>query len=190
MTIADVDNRRNTLIREASRLFREKSYDRTTVRDIARAVGLQSGSIFYHFRNKEEILQAVMENSIRRIIEAAEVALADLSGARSRLTALIRAHLEILLGGSQDDMFVLLYEWRSLPDPMRGPLLELRAAYERRWGEVVTDACEAGLLHGDPGLTARLLLGTLNWTVQWYEPAGPLSPADLGDQVLRMVLHA
>jgi len=189
VTIADVDNRRNTLIREASRLFRDKGYDRTTVRDIARAVGLQSGSIFYHFRNKEEILQAVMENSIRRIIEAARAALDGVVSPRERLTVLTRSHLEILLGGTQDDMFVLLYEWRSLPGALRRPLLELRAAYERIWREVVTAACEEGLLRGEPALTARLMLGTLNWTVQWYQPGGGLTPSQLGDRVLDMLLH-
>ena len=59
------EGRRNELILTAARLFREQGYERTTVRELAGAVGLQSGSLFHHFRNKEEILLAVMANGIQ-----------------------------------------------------------------------------------------------------------------------------
>src|SRR5690554_7919155 len=59
------DSARGRLLREAARLFREKGYERTTVRDLAAAVGIQSGSLFHHFRTKEEILKAVMVETIR-----------------------------------------------------------------------------------------------------------------------------
>ena len=57
---ATPDNRRADLIRVAARLFREKGFDGTTIRDIAHAVGMRSGSPFYHFANKHELLMAVM----------------------------------------------------------------------------------------------------------------------------------
>ncbi len=185
MTISDSENRRNKLVRAASRLFREKGYDGTTVRDIARAVGLQSGSLFYHFRNKEEILVAVMLNGMRRTSEAAENALARHSEPGERLQALFRAHLETLLGDLQDDMIVLLYEQRSMPAEAREHLITMRDAYERVWQEVIEAAVTAGVVDGDAALIRRFSLGALNWTVQWYRKDGPLSPTELADQFLR-----
>src|SRR5678815_5344128 len=55
------DNRRGELVRAAAQLFREKGFEGTTIREIAGAVGMQSGSPFYHFANKHELLMAVME---------------------------------------------------------------------------------------------------------------------------------
>lgn len=63
--VSDPSSARGRLLNEAARLFRDKGYERTTVRDLAAAVGIQSGSLFHHFRTKEEILKAVMVETIR-----------------------------------------------------------------------------------------------------------------------------
>lgn len=189
MTVSDVDNRRNALIETAARLFRTKGYDRTTVRDIARAVGLQSGSIFYHFRNKEEILYAVMEDGIRRIREQAAAAIAPHTDPRERLQALFHAHLRVLLGGTKDDMVVLLYEWQGLSEESRAPLRELRDAYEQLWEQVLTEAEAAGLVDDDPRLLRRVILGALNWTVQWFRHEGPLTHDELAARMFRMMIR-
>ena len=68
--------RRAEVILTAARLFRKHGYERTTVRELARAVGLQSGSLFHHFRSKEEILVAVMNNGIQEVLDAGRQALA------------------------------------------------------------------------------------------------------------------
>ena len=91
--VSDPDSARGRLLREAARLFRDKGYERTTVRDLAAAVGIQSGSLFHHFRSKEEILKAVMVETIRlntAMMRAAVDAQPDL---HSKLKALIRAEL-------------------------------------------------------------------------------------------------
>ena len=64
MTTQEEKTRRAELIAAASRLFKEQGYERTTVRDLAQAVGMQSGSLFYHFRTKEEMLVAVMASRL------------------------------------------------------------------------------------------------------------------------------
>ena len=71
------NSRRMELVRAAARLFRDRGYERTTVRDIGNAVGLQSGSLFYHFRTKEEILVAVMALGISNTTEQLAAALAE-----------------------------------------------------------------------------------------------------------------
>ena len=63
--VSDPAGARGRLLHEAAKLFRDKGYERTTVRDLAAAVGIQSGSLFHHFRTKEEILKAVMVETIR-----------------------------------------------------------------------------------------------------------------------------
>ena len=70
-TVEDRDdgNRRGELLRSAARLFRRKGFDATSTRDIAAAVGMQSGSPFYHFKSKGALLYAVMEEGMRSAIE-------------------------------------------------------------------------------------------------------------------------
>ncbi len=110
--------RRAEVILTAARLFRKHGYERTTVRELARAVGLQSGSLFHHFRSKEEILVAVMNNGIQEVLDAGRQALALYQAPADRLAALFRVHMwSMLHGAGGDAMNALVYEWRSLSAP-------------------------------------------------------------------------
>ena len=113
--------RRREVILTAGQLFCKHGYERTTVRELARAVGLQSGSLFHHFRSKEEILVAVMNNGIQEVIDDGERALARYRAPADRLAALFRVHMwSMLHGAGGDAMNALVYEWRSLSAPSRG----------------------------------------------------------------------
>jgi AcrR family transcriptional regulator len=71
----DEGNRRQALLRAAARLFHRNGYDATSTRDIAAAVGMHSGSPFYHFKSKSALLYAVMEEGMRAAIERQNLAL-------------------------------------------------------------------------------------------------------------------
>ena len=126
------DNRRGELVRAAAQLFREKGFEGTTIRDIAGAVGMQSGSPFYHFANKHELLMAVMEEGLRLGLERSR-AVVEAEGltAVERFRQLVRAHYGILHETGSDFIPVMLYDWRSLPATYRRRIVELRTATTR-----------------------------------------------------------
>src|SRR5690606_31252012 len=103
------DSPRGKLLSAAARLFRDKGFDRTTVRDIAREVGIQSGSIFHHFPTKEDILFAVMVEVIRFNTERLRSALAGADTAVEQLLALVRGELQSIIGDTREAMSVLVY---------------------------------------------------------------------------------
>jgi hypothetical protein len=98
--ITDPDCARGKLLQTAAHLFRSKGYERTTVRDLASAVGIQSGSIFHHFKSKDEILRSVMEETIRYNTALMQASLAEASDLRGRVLALIRCELQSIMGGT------------------------------------------------------------------------------------------
>lgn len=181
-------NRRMELVLAAATLFRDQGYERTTVRDLGNAVGLQSGSLFYHFRTKEEILVAVMALGITRTTEQLEAALAEARTPRSKLAALFQVHLHSLLGDNQAALEVMLYEWRSVSAQARPGLILLRDRYEALWQQVLEQAAEAGLVKQDTRLLRRTLLGSLHWSVQWFKEEGELSVDQLAERMLELVL--
>ena len=181
---------KNTLLAAAAALFREKGYDRTTVRDLAKAVGLQSGSLFYHFRNKEEILTEVMRDGILAVTEAVTNAIDNRQPPVQQLQAMAQAHLEMLLGPSQDALAVMLYEWRSLPADARAGILQLRNTYENLWSEKMQLAADNGQILGDVGSKRRFLLGALNWSSNWFSPDGELTVSDLAHEAITMIVSA
>ncbi|WP_165360079.1 TetR/AcrR family transcriptional regulator [Achromobacter veterisilvae] len=183
--------RRREVILMAGQLFCRHGYERTTVRELARAVGLQSGSLFHHFRSKEEILVAVMNNGIQEVIDGGEQALAHYQAPADRLAALFRVHMwSMLHGAGGDAMNALVYEWRSLSAPSQAVVKSLSGRYEAMWQEAVAAAVDAGLLAGDARVIKRCVLGAMNLTVQWYKPGGRLPPAEFIDAMLQASLPA
>jgi len=191
--VSDPDSARGRLLREAARLFREKGYERTTVRDLAAAVGIQSGSLFHHFRTKEEILKAVMVETIRLNTAVMRAAMSAADSSREKLRALIRAELESINGQTGEAMAVLIFEWRSLSEASQAEVLTLRDIYEALWLDVLTALNEDGSLIADPFVVRRMLTGALSWTVTWYRPERGgltpegLTPEGLTDQVVAML---
>lgn len=185
--VSDPASARGRLLHEAARLFRDKGYERTTVRDLAAAVGIQSGSLFHHFRTKEDILKAVMVETIRLNTALMQAAMEAATTSRDKLQALIRAELESINGQTGEAMAVLVFEWRSLSEAARAYVLELRDIYEQLWLDVLEALREEGVLVAEPFVVRRLLTGALSWTVTWYRPDGGLTLDDLTEQVLAMM---
>jgi AcrR family transcriptional regulator len=184
----DNSGRRMELVLAAASLFRDMGYEKTTVRDLGNAVGLQSGSLFYHFRSKEEILVAVMALGISRTTEQLEAALSQAQSLREQLAALFHVHLNSLLGENQAALEVMLYEWRSVSPDARPGLIVLRDRYEKLWQDVLDQAAREGMVKPDTPLLRRTLLGSLHWTVQWFREEGELSIDELAEHMLELVL--
>ena len=183
-------NRRTEIVRLAARLFREQGFDGTTVRDIAAAVGMRSGSPFYHFASKEEILFAVMEEGLRQGLARTESVLARHSGARQRFVALMRAHFGVILEDGSDFVPVMLYEWRRLPPVYRKRLIAVKDRYDALWQGVVDELAAAGLLRGDAKLARLLILGAVNFAATWFRRNGALSIDELARSSAEFFLSA
>jgi AcrR family transcriptional regulator len=169
----DDGNRRRELIEGAARLFRLQGFSATTTRDIAAAVGMQSGSPFYHFESKEALLAAVMLEGMQGALQRQNAALALLNenaSARDRLSALVRNHFDVLLGPDSDFIPVMLYEWRSISAEQRGEVNQLKDVYEAAWAPVLQALHQQGQLAADPALARLMIFGALNWAAQWYVP--------------------
>jgi AcrR family transcriptional regulator len=182
-------NRRAELIRVSARLFRERGFDGTTSRDIAQAAGMRSGSPFDHFKTKQEILAAVMEEGLTAGLPAVEAIAAGPLAPRDKLRALLRAHLELVLGESHDFISVLLYEWRCLTPELRARVQRLRDRYDQLWQDVVRELAAAGLLGSDSTVARLLLTGALNYTVLWYKAGQGWDLDQVADEAVAMFVR-
>ncbi len=200
----DDGNRRMELIEAAAKLFRQKGFAATATRDIAAAVGMRSGSPFYHFDSKEQLLAEVMAQGLLRAIEHQKIHLDLLqkneqqtliscwlsaNNASKILRVLVRHHFEVLLGAGSDFIPVMLYEWRSLHPDSRQRVTDLQAQYESAWRPVFAALHASGELRGDPKLARLLMFGALNWAAQWYSAQGAADLDQLTDSALAMFLH-
>jgi len=187
----DEGNRRQELLHHAARLFRRQGYAATTTRDIAAAAGMRAGSPFYHFENKAALLFAVMEQGMRAALQsqaAALQAVPALAEPETVLRMLVRAHFDVLLGPGSDFIPVMLYEWRSLTPAQRAGISRLQRDYEAVWAEVLQALAAAGRIRADAGVARLMMLGALNWSVQWYKPRRGASLDGLTENAMRLFL--
>ena len=198
----DKANRRAALVRASARLFRDKGFAATTVRDIAGAVGMRSGSPFYHFANKQEILKAVMEEGLRQGLERTRAALAASTTPQERFRALVRTHYRILHDEGSDFIAVMLHDWRSLPPRYKREIVKLKDRYDSLWEVTLAELIARGLIGVNPPArrtaaedlkTARLMIfGAINFSATWYKPGlgspGAMDVEALAERTVRFFL--
>ena len=180
-------NRRAGLLRAAARLFVAKGFAATTTRDIAQAAGMRSGSPFYHFRSKHELLKAAITDGLETGYQRLTLACAGISDPEQRLRVLIRTHLANLLEG-ECQAPMMLYETRSLDAAARAEIAASADRYQQAWQQTLDQLASAGRLASSAAPLRLLLLGMLNWTTQWYRADGELSLDQLSAAALDLLL--
>lgn len=166
---------RRRILDAAAYLFRRKGYAATSLRDIAARSDLISGSIYYHFGSKEEILDAVLQQGIIDLQSAVKIAVDGLPASatpRERIDAAVQAHLKALLQQG-DYIRANATEFERAPSAIRKRNLTLRQSYAAYWAALFEEARKAKQIREDVNLTLLRLyiLGALHWTIDWYDPS-------------------
>ena len=182
-------SRREELLRAAAHLFVEKGFEATTTRDIANAVGMRSGSPFYHFRSKQDLLKAAMAEGLETGYHRLQAAIEGIDEPEKRLRILIRTHLSNLLEG-ECEAPMLLFESRSLDAAARAEIAAITDRYQKPWQETLDELAASGRLKSAQAPVRLLLFGMLNWTPQWYRADGGLSLDQMTDCVMTLLLGA
>jgi TetR/AcrR family transcriptional regulator, cholesterol catabolism regulator len=183
-------NRREELLRVSARLFRQKGFDGTSIRDISSAAGMQSGSPFYHFKTKQDILVAVMEEGLTEGLRITSEVMALAVPPEDKLVRMIRTQLGTILDDAHDFVPVLHYEWRSLTPANRRRVVALKDRYDALWQDLIDELQQAGHMPGDAQLMRLLILGAVNWTGAWYTPGGRLSLDDVAEGAATLFLRS
>jgi AcrR family transcriptional regulator len=162
------------ILRGAARLFRTQGYAATSLRDIAAALDMKAGSLYYHFASKEAIVTEILDLGVRSAFESVRRSVEALgAGApcEKLLRAAIGAHLESLLG-PDDFTSANIRIFAHVPPRVRAATLPLRHEYERYWLGLLKRCAEAGRLRGeaDLKLLSMFLFGAMNWSLEWYKP--------------------
>lgn len=160
-----LESRLPAILDATARLFRQKGFAVTSMRDIAAASGMLAGSLYYHFESKDELLVAVYAEGVRRISASVRAALDRDLPPWTRLEAVCTAHLAALLEDSDYAQVVI----RVRPDDAPGAadrLVALRDDYERLFAEALQKLPLAA--RTDRRALRLMLLGALNWSQTWY----------------------
>ena len=174
------DERLDHLLARAARVFADKGYHPTTMRDLSAASGMSLAGMYYYVRGKEDLLALIQERCFTQVLEGARQAVVTASDPQERLQAFIRHHVAFF-AQHMAEMKVLSHE--ASPRSV--------SAIKRRY----VDLLETILKDAAPEQSAvdrsaatYILFGMMNWIYNWYDPAGHIDPARLADLMASIFL--
>lgn len=170
------NSRLEPLLDAAAGHFAAKGYRETTIRDISGAIGMLPGSVYYHFHSKHELLLAVYEEGVRRMLERVENAAGEKAADPwEQVENTLIAHLDAILDQSDYARVLISVRPEHVPE-VEKDLRRLRDRYEKRFRTLIE---AMPLPRGtDRGLLRLMLIGAANWAQVWYRPGGK-SPAEI-----------
>jgi AcrR family transcriptional regulator len=182
--------REEEILAAAARIFREKGYHATSVRDIAESVGLLKGSLYHYIRSKEELLARLFEGALQETVGELEAIAARDASATERLREMVRAYA-LSVTANLDSVGIYLREWRSLPPPELARVRARRRAMRSLFESVVAEgARKREFAAGDAKVAALAILGMVNWIYEWYRPRGRLRPEALAEELAERAVRS
>ncbi len=181
--------RREEIFAAAAEIFYSKGYDGTSIQDIASAVGLLKGSIYYYIDSKEDLLFGIIQESHAAALDA----LAELRAASdpplAKVVALVRRHVEVFTS-TRIESAVFFREFRSLSPERQDIIREEGGLYSEYLRELIRTGQRRKMIDDglDPKLTTQGITGMLNAMSFWYSPDGAATPAEIGWEFARIVV--
>jgi AcrR family transcriptional regulator len=174
----------------ALRLFKEKGYHATSMRDIASEVGINKGSLYSYIRSKEDLLIPVFEQAMAVLLAQIEQVTADTSlTPTERLERAIHAHVTAV-ADNLDVLTVYLSEWRQLAAESLTTVRLHRERYAALFLQILQDGVDSGEFRSmDTRIVTLGMIGMCNYLFRWYRPEGRLLPNQIADELIEMVMN-
>jgi AcrR family transcriptional regulator len=180
------DEKLQEILKTAAKIFADKGFHRTSVRDIARATKMSLAGLYYYFTTKEELLYLIQERCFVTLLERWQQAANPQSDARTRIRVFAENHLSFFWH-NMHEMKVMAHEDESLTGEFNEKILVLKRRYVKVLMDLIAELQEQ---EDGPSIDLRVatfsLFGMMNWIYTWYQPKRDLSLPRLMEQMLRV----
>jgi AcrR family transcriptional regulator len=189
-TIGSSGERTAEAIRAAGvRLIYAHGYEAMSLRQLAAEVGVQPGSLYNYFENKQALLFEIIKSHMIELLAALHASLDSVVGPMERLEALVSFHLRYHMN-RKELVYIANSELRSLEPKNRVEIIGMRDAYDAVVIAILTEGAKAGIFKiADSHIVAYAITAMLTGICEWYRPDGRLSGDELVDIYLRQVMH-
>ncbi|MCB1424406.1 MAG: TetR/AcrR family transcriptional regulator [Zhengella sp.] len=168
------------ILRTGARIFAQKGFERTSMRDISEACGISKALLYHHFESKDNLYALIAHNSAQHLYEFVYQRVPEEGTAGDKIRAFMVAMAT----------FFDEYRWAWVAssaafwsDPDRSRMetrIRQRKQLEGRLRDLIREGVESGEFNDvDPAMTGRLILSGINWMHRWYNPEGPMRPAEI-----------
>jgi AcrR family transcriptional regulator len=182
--------KREAILRSAAAAFRRKGYHGTSMEDISDELLMTKGSLYYYFKDKEDILYACHDFSLDRVLEKmTEVRKQAVDAtAEERLAAMVQGLVDVIIDDLQGSALAL--DFTALSEELLGRIIAKRDKFERGMREIIQSGITAREFQPiDPKLATFAILGAINWIGKWYRPDGDFDARTIGSTYSRLFVE-
>jgi len=187
MTAAPFDERLEQILATTAKVFADKGFHSTTMRDLSRATGMSLAGLYHYISGKDELLYLIQQRSFAAVLAGAETALAAKVAPTERLERFIRHHVAFF-ASHMSEMKVLSHEANSLSGPRLADINGLKRKYVELLRNLIADVEGENGSRVDPHVAAYALFGMMNWIYNWYNPTGALTPDALAERFAQIFI--
>ena len=173
-------DRRIEILKSAAAAFRRRGYHGASVDEIASALEMTKGNLYYYFKNKEEILFACHEYSLDKLLALMEDVQAEQTSPEAKLRRLVLAFVHLIL----DDLHgtALTLDPEALSPLLFKRVIAKRDQFDHGIRAIIQEGIDQGTFRpGDPKMIEFAMMGAVNWIAKWFDPAGPMTSDHIGD---------
>jgi len=183
------DQKLEFILRNAARIFAEKNYHSTTMRDISRATNVSLAGLYHYCKSKEELLYLIQDNCFGRVLESLERRLRGVDDPLTKLRIFIENHLSFF-AANMAEMKVLSHEAESLAGDLHLHVSGKKDKYTKLARRILKEIQQQQKVEPQVDLTVATyaLFGMMNWIYNWYDPQGKLKVNELVGNVTRLFL--
>lgn len=179
--------KRKAVLETAARLFRERGFERTSLEDIAGDLGVTKRTLYYYIQSKDDILFECNRLAIRFMDKALAESRHSLKSPLERIEAMMRTYIRLL--SNDFGACLVLCKDDVLSDPLRAILREGRRDLDIALRRLIQQGIDDGSIAScEPRYAAAAVFGAFNWVPYWAGEHEPLSYAEIGEQLLAVVL--
>ena len=184
------DQKLEHILRTSARIFAEKSYHSTSMRDISRETSVSLSGLYHYCKSKEELLFLIQDHCFGRVLESFEQRVKGVEDPFARLHIFIENHLSFF-AANMAEMKVLSHEAESLEGDLHKHVSTKKDKYAKLARRILRELQEEQAANTRVDLTVATyaLFGMMNWIYNWYDPRGKLSVAQLVDNITRLFLR-
>jgi AcrR family transcriptional regulator len=184
------DQKLEFILRTSARIFAEKGYHSTSMRDISRATNVSLAGLYHYCKSKDELLFLIQDNCFQRVLESAHRRIAGVSDAVEKLRIFIDNHLSFF-AANMAEMKVLSHEADSLTGEMAERVSHTKRQYTSLARDILAEIQRTTAVQEqavDLTVATYALFGMMNWIYNWYDTAGKLTVAELVGNLARLFI--
>lgn len=180
--------KKNQILKIIAKLFKEKGYHNTSMKEISNEVGLEGGALYYYIKSKEQVLFEIGDNAIDQLLFQLEKINNAVLTPREKLQLAVETHINFLVEKFYE-CCVFIIETKALGPEYQRHYTSKRDKYEGILRKIIEEGMKRGeFKKGDVRLITFAILGMLNWLVIWFRPNKGWSSEKISKDLTELIL--